>query len=236
MRIDRHLVWLLGVSVGTTLVATMPGRARADWGMGMGMGWGMFGVGPSASTSFLNQHAATRAAAGGFGRRTNNVYAGNSNAYFNRIRDNGFVSHYDARRRRSPSYQPERRTSLANATPAQPTATAPQPEAIEPLRRFFDASLKLVWPHDSPIDGDFREKREISDQASLAVLKETKQHGVATITSATEARQKLVEYGRPALKQLRAAATPPIADSFHRFILSLYDSLEAAATVANSAP
>ena len=86
------------------------------------------------------------------------------------------------------------------------------------------------------MDGEFLGKREASDQASLVVLKETKQHGVASITSATEARQKLVEYGRPALKQLRAAATPPIADSFHRFLLSLYDSLEAAASAPNSAP
>ena len=132
---DRRLVWLLEVFMGVTLVAAMPSPAGADWGMGMGMGWGMFPVGPSASTQFLNQHAATRAAAGGFGCRTNNVYAGNSNAYFNRIRDNGFVSHYDTRRRRSPSYQPERRTSLANGAraEAQPAAAAAQPAFIEPL-------------------------------------------------------------------------------------------------------
>jgi hypothetical protein len=57
-------------------------------------------------------------------------------------------------------------------------------------------------------------------------LKEKQQQGVASITSATEARQKLLDYGRPALQQLRAVATTPIADSFHRFLLSLYDSLE----------
>ena len=49
--------------MGVTLIAAMPGPAGADWGMGMGMGWGMFPVGPSAFTQFLNQHAATRAAA-----------------------------------------------------------------------------------------------------------------------------------------------------------------------------
>ena len=208
---DRRLVWLLGVSLGVTLVAAMPSPAAADWGMGMGMGWGMFPVGPSASTQFLNQHAATRAAAGGFGRRTNNVYAGNPNAYFNRVRDNGFVSHYDTRRRRSPSYQPERRTSLANGTraEAQPAAAAAQAAVIEPLGNFFDAALRLAWPQESPTDGEFQGKREASDQASLVVLKETKQHGVASITSATEARQKLVEYGRPALIQLRAASDAP---------------------------
>ena len=36
-------------------------------------------------------------------------YANNPNAYFNRIRDNGFVSHQDARRRRAPTYRQEER-------------------------------------------------------------------------------------------------------------------------------
>jgi hypothetical protein len=229
MRNRSHLASLLGFSMGLTFLLAMPSPALADWGMGAGWGWGIFGVGPSASTQFLNQHAQTRAAAGGFGRRTNHVYAGNPNAYYNRIRDNGFVSHYDARRRRSPSYQPESRASLANVARAESQPAPVPPAPIQPLRDFFDASPKLVWPHESPVDGELKEKRDISDQVSLAVLKETKQHGAASITSATEARQRLVDYGRPALKQLRATATPPIADSFHRFLLSLYDSLEASA-------
>jgi hypothetical protein len=217
------------------LVAT-PSPARAQYGMGygMGMGWGWgigMGVGPSPSTQLLNDLTVARAAAGRQGPRSNNVYAGNPNAYYNRIRDNGFVSHYDVRRRRPPSYQPGRTASLANggraeSSPAQPPAPS---AAVRPLGDFFDASLRLVWPHESPSDGEHKEKRDLSDQASLAVLKETKQQGAASITSAADARQRLVDYGRPALRQLREAATPPIADSFHRFLLSLYDSLEAAA-------
>jgi hypothetical protein len=68
------------------------------------------------------------------------------------------------------------------------------------------------------------------------VLKEKQQHGVASVTGAAEARQNLVDYGRPALRQLRAASTPPIADSFHRFLLSLYDSLGASALPPETAP
>lgn len=240
MRIRRHPASLLGLSAGLAVLIATPQCARADWGMGMGWGWG-FGVGPSASTNFLNQHALTRAA-GGHGRRSNNVYGGNHNAYINRVRDNGYVSHYDARRRRSPSYQPERRTSLGSGPRAetQPVSATVSPPPIEPLANFFDASLRLVWPHESPGDGEFKEKRVVSDQASLAVLTETKQHGAAAVSTATDARQKLVTYGRPALQQLRATATSPIADSFHRFLLSLYDSLEASAAIpgpaASSAP
>ena len=41
----------------------------------------------------------------------------------------------------------------------------------------------------------------------------------------TEARQKLLDYGRPALKYVRTHETPRVADSFHGFLLMLYDSL-----------
>ncbi len=57
------------------------------------------------------------------------------------------------------------------------------------------------------------------------MLKETKQRSAASINTVTEARQKLLDYGRPALRELRETSTPRIADTFHLFLLSLYDSL-----------
>ena len=96
--------------------------------------------------------------------------------------------------------------------------------------------MKLVWPQESPVDGEFGEKKEISDRATLAVLKEKQQHGVALTIGAADAREKLVDYGRPAPKYLRTTATPPIAGAFHRFLLSLYDSLEAAALPPDNTP
>lgn len=228
----------LGFSTVMVVLAVMPAPARAQYGMGAGWGWGMFGVQPSPSTSFLNQHAATRAAAGRPARASHSAYSGNPNAYFNRIRDNGFVSHYDVRRRRAPSYQTGRTGSTMDrgreeSRPAPPEAST---AAIIPLANFFDASSRLVWPQESPVDGDFKERRDESDRAVRAVLKEKQQHGAASITGATEARQHLVDYGRPALRQLRAASTPPIVDSFHRFLLSLYDSLGASAGLPEPAP
>jgi hypothetical protein len=213
------------------VLAAMPSPARAQYGLGAGWGWGIFGVQPSPSTQVLNQHAVNRAAGGVTSSRSHRAYSGNPNAYFNRVRDNGFVSHYDVRRRRAPSYQSGPSTSAANRV-REATQSAPSPSAtaaIAPLASFFDASLRLVWPQESPVDGELQEKRDLSDHAALAVLKEKQQQDVASITSAAGARQKLLDYGRPALRQLRAAATPPIADSFHRFLLSLYDSLEASA-------
>jgi hypothetical protein len=229
----RYSLNLLGFATGMALLVALPNTARAQWGIGMG--WGMFGPQESSSTRFLNDHALSRV--GGVQarqQRSHSAYSGNPNAYFNRIRDNGFVSHYDVRRRRAPSYQPERTASLANRGQGTDRPAPRAPAA--PLKDFFDASLRLVWPQESPVEGEFKEKRDLSDQASLAVLKQTKAYGSAPITSAAEARQKLVNYGKPALQHLRAVATPPIADSFHRFLLSLYDSLEASAWPTEAAP
>ena len=100
--LDRD--WL-GVSAGMALLAAM----RALPGpVGMGrLGLGMFGVPESSSTRFLNDHALSRVGSVAARQpRSHNAYAGNPNSYLNRVRDNGFTSHYDARRRRAPSYQP----------------------------------------------------------------------------------------------------------------------------------
>ena len=97
------------------------------------------------------------------------------------------------------------------------------------LASYFDGALRLVWPADAPVSGDLRPKRDVSDQASLAVLTEVGKLGRASVASATDARQKLLDYGRPALQEIRETATPVVADTFHAFMLSLYDSLKQAA-------
>ena len=233
MRNRRRLPGLFALSVATIALLSGTSPARAQWGLGWG--WGGFGVHPSASTNMVNQHALNRASAMGNRPTSHRAYSNGSNAYFNRVRDNGFVSHYDVRRRRPPSYQPERTASPGGSGRAVPRPEA-SPTPVLPLANFFDASMRLVWPNESPSGGDLKEKREISDQATLGVFKEVKQHGSASITSVAEARQRLVEYGQPALQEIRARATTPIADSFHRFMLSLYDSLGDAASNLDAGP
>jgi hypothetical protein len=44
-----------------------------------------------------------------------------------------------------------------------------------------------------------------------------------------ESRQRLIDYGQPALRYVREHETARIADGFHGFLLSLYDSLAQAA-------
>ncbi len=66
------------------------------------------------------------------------------------------------------------------------------------------------------------------------VLELVEKHRSAPITTITDARQKLLDYGQPALRVARSVSTPTIADSFHMFLLSLYDSLAAAANPAET--
>ena len=79
------------------------------------------------------------------------------------------------------------------------------------------------------MEGDLKEKRTTFDQASQVVLDETKKNGVASLAAVTDARQKLVDYGKPALQYVRAHETPRLADTYHLFLLSLYESLAQAA-------
>ena len=75
-----------------------------------------------------------------------------------------------------------------------------------------------------------------SDKACDVVLAENKKDGVASLASVTDARQKLLDYGRPALAHARAHETPRLADTFHMFLLSLYESLAQAASPAANQP
>ncbi len=230
MKIQKRPSGFIGFVAAMMVTIGGASPAAAQWGIGMG--YGIFGgVGPSPLTQLLNQHALTRAAGGSRGP-SRTPYSGNSNSYLNRVRDNGFVSHYDVARRAAPSYRstPSAPRSLANRPESRsPAAAEKAAPPITPLASFFDSAMNLIWPSESPVDGDLRAKRDVSDHASRAVLDESKQQGAASLASVTDARQKLIDYGKPALQEIRARGTPPIADAFHNFLLSLYDSLAAAA-------
>jgi hypothetical protein len=202
--------------------------ARAQWGfggLGGGFGYGFgFGNVPSP-TGYIYQNALV-AAGRGYQGPTRTPYANDSNAYFNRVRDNGFVERYNVSRR-EPSYYRYVPTQ-AVAVPPSPAPAASEKPSL-PLASFYDPQGQLAWPADSPTAGDLKEKRTTFDQASRVVWDESKKSGVASMASVTEARQKLIDYGRPALSYVRAHETPRLADTFHLFLLSLYESLAQAA-------
>jgi hypothetical protein len=195
--------------------------AQAQWGFGGGWGFGLFNPAPSP-TQYIFQNSLV-AAGRGYQGPTRTPYAGDSNAYFNHIRDNGFVERYNVARR-EPSYYRYVPTS-AVAPPPSPVPAPAEKQPALPLASFYDAQGQLAWPADSPAAGDLKEKRATFDQASHLVLDESKKSGVASMASVTDARQKLVDYGRPALQYVRAHETARLADTFHLFLLSLYESL-----------
>jgi hypothetical protein len=221
-----------------------PNRAEAQWGMGGGFGgwgWGGFSQVPKPE-SFINSMAlvaAARPSTAPGGR----PYGNDGNAYFNHVRDNGFVERYNVDRRADSAYHYGGGPSVARSSqpPPIPTAmTVAPPKPNLPLSSFYNADNTLAWPADAPVEGDLKEKRSTFDQASQLVLAETKKSGVASVAAVTDARQKLVDYGKPSLKYVRARETPRLADTYHLFLLSLYESLAQAASapvaVAAAAP
>jgi hypothetical protein len=221
--------------ISLAAVSWSPGAARAQ---DMGVGWFMPWNNVPSPTNFINDWALQNAARGGRRPPSNNVYANNPNSYINRVRDNGFVTQYDARGRspgrRRPASSASNSTSLGQAPPAaaRPAAeAAPQPapsRAAPSLASFFDAAGRLVWPSDAPVAGELQAKRDVSDQAVSAVRREVDAQGWAPIALAAEARQKLLDYGRPALQEIREESSPRIAEAFHGFLMALYDSIAAA--------
>jgi hypothetical protein len=222
-------------------------RAEAQFGLG---GYGGYGFGYGFNyhppvVDYLNQKSLLNASQATMGPVANDVYAGRPNAYVNHLHDDGYLDKWDTGTRRQieasigrysdgppPSY------FRSHPQPAQPQAAAPaNPPAAPalPLSSFFDRYQKLVWPGEAPTFGDLGAKRATADQACLAVLNDYNLHGLAQLGTVTEARTKLIEYGKPALLYLTENSTPRIADTFHLFLLSLYESLAQAATVPRPA-
>jgi len=220
----------------------MPQRAHAQFGFGggggggLGWGFGMFRSVPSPQT-YINSKSLVDAARGSQFPSSHEIYANNPNSYINHIRDNGFVDRYPVERREMPQYRyppPPRAVARAAATTTPTAAVAPVSPAL-PLSSFYTANNVLEWPGDAPSAGELKDKRAVFDKASEAVLSETKKNGVASMASVTEARQKLLEYGRPALSYTRAVDTARVSDTFHMFLLSLYESLAQAANPTSPA-
>ncbi len=232
-RAKQHSV---GVTVFLAMAAlflgTTPAKAQFGFGgLGGGFGYGFgFGNVPHPE-GFINQLALVTAGRGYQGP-TRTPYAGNSNAYFNHVRDNGFVERYNVDRR-EPSYYRYVPTSARAAAPSRAAATPEKP--LLPLASFYDAQGQLGWPADSPTSRELKEKQATFDQASQVVLDESKKSGVASMAAVTDARQKLIDYGRPALQYVRGHETARLADTFHLFLLSLYESLAQAANPTQAA-
>jgi hypothetical protein len=225
-------MWVMAVVTAAT-AGLWPAKAQAQFGFGGGFGFGGFGGGYGnifsqvpKPESFLSQKAIADSQRDAH-IPSRDVYANNPISYISQVRDSGFVDRYEDERRDAAQYRAARRMETAAATQTAMRAAAQVP--VLPLSSFYDPQNELMWPGDAPTAGDLKEKRSTFDQASQQVLAEAKKNGVASIAAVTDARRKLLDYGRPGLGYLRSHATPRIADSYHLFLLSLYESLAQAA-------
>jgi hypothetical protein len=218
-------------ALGLLAVLAAPDRARAQWG------WGWWpGFQPSPATNYVNDRALVGAAAAAASRPTA-LRAPNPTTF--RGRDPAFFERYDPETRRALEDRVARRPSRSpsGARPSEaPKTSAPavardKPPArpLIPLETFFNADEQLVWPAEAPAEGDLLAKRMATDEASRAALRERKAQGYATIGTVTDARNRLLAYGHPALALVASTSTPRVADSFQQFLNSLYESLGQAA-------
>jgi hypothetical protein len=215
-QVRRSNVILAVFVSGSALLGGSP-AAHAQWGMGFGgggWGWGFGGFSQVEKPESFIYSKALVDAGRNVATPSRDVYAGNSNSYINNLRDNGLVEHYNAARREPSHY--------GGAVRA---AVAVQPTPVLPLASFYRGNGQFEWPANAPTEGEMAAKRTTFEQASHAAIDEIKQQGVASMATVTDARQKLLDYGRPALHYIRAHDTPRIADTFHLFLLSLYESL-----------
>jgi hypothetical protein len=232
-------------------------RAEAQFGYGWGM-WGAMNAGGGqanmATLNYVNQRA-SQAAAYAYSSRASigggNVYAGNPNSYINHVRDNSndrFFDRYDVSTRRVSGPPPATLAALAGPPAESPGGDIPPPpdpsgrtrpsdSGTNPPQRprapalvsFFTAAGKLGWPAEAPTAGDLESKRDAVDQSVQSVQDQVKVNGQASVRIVSLARSRLLDYGRPALAYTRQHTTPAVADTFHNFLLALYDALGNAA-------
>ena len=205
----------------------VPGRVKAQFGFGGGFGgfgYGGFGFRPVPTPESYLYSNALVAASRPVSALLRDSYANNPNSYINHVRDNGFVDRYSRRSAGNPAI-PGCSAAASGGAPALPNL---------PLLSFYNANSKLEWPANARrTDGELKQKRDVSTRRASKYWRKRSKNGVAALASVTNARQKLLDYGRPALVHVRAHETPRVADTFHMFMLSLYESL---AQAANPAP
>lgn len=245
-RLSRWRTPLLALGVAVAMV----GRVEAQFGIGFG-----FGLGPQtpASVDYLNQRSLISAQNAATNRQNRTFdmggFANNPNSYFNRRREAALQERFSVSNQRgldsriSPGLATlDLRPRNARANPitgefqrpdgAPAPAEPVQVASAAPLDAFFNAYRELVWPSDAPYHEDFKPLRETSDTRTLSTLKETETQGRATVATATQARESLLDYGRPALQYIREHSTTQVADNFHSFLLALYNSIQQSALVA----
>ncbi|MEW4568378.1 hypothetical protein AB1L88_10975 [Tautonia sp. JC769] len=229
---------LRGVLAAFVLVICGAGQAEAQWGFGPfgGFGWGFAHPYTPPSVNMLNQRANVRA--GMDQEALNRTSLSTPDRFDYRRQQVSMQQRYDVSSTRGMEVAragrgtpiPGSRPS-ANGRPGPPPIDQPAAVArpILEITSFVNQQDQLVWPSDAPVSGDLITKRDEADDAIHEVVLEYRAMDGARINTVATAREALIGYGQPALQYLRENSTARVADTFHLFLLSLYDSLAQAA-------
>jgi hypothetical protein len=97
-----------------------------------------------------------------------------------------------------------------------------------PMSQVIAPDGKVLWPSAAPVNGELGEHRSAAEAAVREASGEFRSAGRATIASVSEAKERLYDYGRPALRDLNRESRPD-AVTLLRFLASLELILDAMA-------
>jgi len=221
--------------IGGVLALALAGRAEAQFGFGHGFGFGIYARPYTPpSVKMLNRVAATRA--GMDQEALNRTSQSAPDRYAYRERQVALQQRYDIESGRSlssnygPRSVPISREAQNRREAQRARAEARGPSRrVEPITQFVNEQNQVVWPADAPVSGELGSLRDQADQEIQEVAVEYRATNSSSIDTVADARQALLDYGRPALQFVRENSTAAVADTFHVFLLSLYESLAQAA-------
>lgn len=191
-------------------------EARAQFGMGFG-GMGFFAPYVSPTQMVQDRRPITQNVGGPVSRPVEK-----RNGYWDNLREPlpagySFTPRRDIRRG-------SRAVDTASTQSVRPPAPMANRNPKDSFLGFFGSNDLLVWPKDSPVEGDLSGKRAAVDSAMADLRKEIVSTKAPSVANVVNSRNELLNYGRPALAALREHQ-PTQADEFHAWLLGLYNAL-----------
>lgn len=105
-----------------------------------------------------------------------------------------------------------------------------QASKLLPRGQVLSADGKVLWPARAPAGGELGKARETAESAIRAAVKETEEGRKASVQSVVEAKERLYDYGRPALKKASGSSRQSAQGLLH-FLMSLERVLDSLAGV-----
>ncbi|HEV3120982.1 MAG TPA: hypothetical protein VGY53_03730, partial [Isosphaeraceae bacterium] len=96
------------------------------------------------------------------------------------------------------------RYSARTGTPTGGNAAPKPPAPGIGIDHLVDKNGKPRWPAGIATDIDLATARTAADEAIVTAFQEYQSKGSASVSSVADAKQKLADYGNPALKRTRA--------------------------------